>query len=55
MEWHEVRLGDELDRDRTLNRDWDEEQRLREARNELIRAQLLDGKTVAHRSPGWSL
>ena len=48
-------MGDELDWDWTLSRDWDEEQRLREERNELIKAQLLDGKTVAYRSSGWSL
>ena len=55
LQAHEVRPGDELDTDWTLHVDWGEEQRLREKRNELIRAQLMDGKTAAYRQSGWSL
>ena len=55
MEAHEVRLGDELDRDWTLSNDFAEEWRLREERNQQIKAQLLEGKRVAYRSSGWSL
>ena len=55
LQSHEVRVGDELDTDWTLSRDWTEEQRLREERNQLIKAQLIAGKTVAYRSSGWSL
>ena len=55
QEAHEVRAGDELDTDWTLHADWTEERRLRDVRNELIKAQLLDGKTVAYRQSGWSL
>ena len=55
LQAHEVRPGDELDTDWTLHVDWGEEQRLREKRNELIRAQLMEGKTAAYRQSGWSL
>ena len=48
-------MGDELDTDWTLSADWAEEQRLRDERNELIRSQLAEGKTVAYRQSGWSL
>ena len=48
-------MGDEMDVDWTLNGDWAEEQRLRETRNKLVKDQLLEGKTVAYRSSGWSL
>jgi hypothetical protein len=44
LQAHEVRPGDELDTDWTLHVDWVEEQRLRDLRNELIRAQILDEK-----------
>ena len=55
LQAHEVRVGDELDTDWTTHADWSEEQRLRDVRNELIRAQLQEGKTVAYRQSGWSL
>ena len=55
LQAHEVRVGDEQDTDWTLSKDWAEEQRLRNERNELIKAQLLEGKTVAYRQSGWSL
>ena len=55
LQAHEVRVGNELDTDWTLSWDWREEQRLREERNQLIKAQLKEGKTVAYRSSGWSL
>ena len=45
-------MGDEHDVDWTLNRDWSEELRLREVRNELIKTQSQEGKTVAYRSSG---
>ena len=49
-------MGDFRDVDWTLRPNcWDEEVRLREVRNELIKAQLKKGKTVAYRSSGWSL
>ena len=43
-----------MDTDWTLSSDWAAEN-LREERNELIRAQLAEGKTVAYRQSGWSL
>ena len=55
LQAHEVRPGDELDTDWTLHADWTQERRLREVRNELIKAQLQEGKTVAYRQSGWSL
>ena len=55
LEAHEVQVGDHLDVDWTRHSDWGEEQRLREVRNELIKAKLQAGKTVAYRSSGWSL
>ena len=49
-------MGDSRDVDWTLRPNcWDEEVRLLEVRNELIRHQLQRGKTVAYRSSGWSL
>ena len=44
-----MRPGDELDVDWTLHKEWGEECRLREIRNELIRKQLEAGLTVAYR------
>ena len=35
--------------------DWNEEKRLREHRNELIKEGLLEGKLVQYKSSGWSL
>ena len=55
LQAHEVRVGDELDTDWTKSADWSEELRLREERNQLIKAQLRAGKTVAYRQSGWSL
>ena len=55
MQAHEVRVGDEHDKDWTLSADWAEEKRLRDERNQLIKGQLLAGKTVAYRQSGWSL
>ena len=55
LEAHEVHVGDQHDVDWTLSSDWVEECRLREERNEMIRAQLARGKTVAFRQSGWSL
>ena len=49
LQAHEVRVGDEFDVDWTLSANWAEEQRLRDKRNQLIKEQLLDGKTVAYR------
>ncbi len=45
----------ELDVDWTLSEDWAEEQRLREVRSEMIKAQLQAGISVCYRSSGWSL
>ena len=50
-----MRPGDELDVDWTLHKEWGEECRLREIRNELIRKQLEAGLTVAYRQSEWSL
>ena len=44
---HEVRPPYDLDTDRELE--------FREARNQSIKAQLLEGKTVAYHQSGWSL
>ena len=55
LQAHEVRVGDELDTDWTRSKEWGRELELREERNELIKAQLLEGKTAAYRQSGWSL
>ena len=55
LQAHEVRVGDELDTDWTLSPNKIVEKHLREMRNEMIMEQLLEGKTVAYRSSGWSL
>ena len=55
MEAHEVQFGDDTARDCTGTDFVAEELRLREERNQQIKAQLLEGKTVAYRSSGWSL
>ena len=44
-----------MDLDWTLSWDREEEMRLREMRNQMIEAQLKEGKTVAYRQSGWSL
>ena len=55
LNWsHEI--TPELDVDWTLcPEDWAKELRLREVRNEMIKAQLQLGKPVIYRSSGWSL
>ena len=55
LQAHEVQIGDALDRDWTLCDDWNRELELREERNQMIKAQLKEGKTVAYRQSGWSL
>ena len=55
LQAHEVRVGDELDTDWTRSKEWGRELKLCEERNELIKAQLLEGKTAAYRQSGWSL
>ena len=45
----------ELDADWTLSEDWAEEQRLREVRCEVSKAQLQAGVSVCYRSSGWYL
>ena len=41
--------------DWTRSTDWGRELELREERHQWIKAQLLEGKTVAYRQSGWSL
>ena len=55
LEAHEVQFGDDTARDWTGTDFVAEELRLREERNQQIKAQLLEGMTVAHRPSGWSL
>ena len=49
LQAHEVQIGDELDRDWTLCGDYTRELELREERNQMIKKQLKEGKTVAYR------
>ena len=50
LQAHEVQIGDAL-----LCDDWNRELELREERNQIIKAMLKDGKTVAYRQSGSSL
>ena len=53
---HLREVTDDLDKDSTLcPHNWGFELRLREARNRLIKEELLKHKPVTYRSSGWSL